>query len=1232
MEKRKIRRIRWVNVFGLSLLVVIVLFQLFSGSPLLAKSSLPTSKSNDDVLLESKLKTPLNFKSLKSVDVSSWEDFVHAMADATVSQINIIQDISLSGVLTNYDDLFSKDSVDMTANQNSYLYINKNATARAITINGNNHTFDFGNLSIGFLNASSYQNGSSGSIAGYWKVNFESIHLVSSNYSGPFSLTSHSGAEVATEGLTGSIRSNATIYYDSSTTTNTRRVSDFLGYSIAINDYSVGNIKIESDLVSTKGIYNSNYYIYSNYTKSAANVSSVTSYANNSAGETHVMFNLQGNARSLIVDGQGYTIDFGAICFDFTSSNNAGGAKWDITYSNMNVYHGNYFGTMIFNNGSNGGTMRFDNYVGVGNQFLESTNAKVVMKNTVSMTQQNNWTSIGKDGTPIRTWALNNELQQNLNVSDVSIEANAKIKLESRGTNIVTVDSGGNFVVGDNATVDMIRGDELNASEGNRTNLEVRGSVVVNSGAKVNLLNHNKNTGSALVMNAAGANLDVAEGGNLNIVTDNYKSSGNGVANNPIYFNSGKINVNGDLSINGSNMESSGTSMLYASNSVSFTIGKNGTFDVQSDSNSTSQYLLYMSGATSTFQFTDAKRVNLQRNANLLSGTATNNGLIYSAGTLDVSVQNVYQWSLGNMDDTLYDYGYEPMSSMLLSYSGYNSTVTSANSMTNETLNKFKSNFSTRGQQRVLFTQITDPSISIKSISNDNHNDNGSYTIFGYAIPNTYIRIWEEPLNGTTSAKEKGSGDNIKSPVEDLGMPQETRDNYTVQADKDGNWTYTIDSDKYFTAGNIIHAYGFSNLKSEEDKQIVLDKTAPLASPVTYYISKGDNLPEAKEMVKDVSDSSPINTGFDYVYTDLAAAQNAANVTGTHNIQISVSDKAVDGSGAPSPNTTIVESSLVVYESTQAVTGSDFDASYVDIRNLTDEQLINYILKQSQPSAYSIVNGKKNDLSSFVTVTDFGGLNNTSALQPKTYPVTLTVKASDSGLSSDISTTIYVTVGDVDAILHVEFVNEANQILSGYSVDINTQVGNTVDLTENESVQTQVNNVTAAGYDIAERPVNEKAVIMDNTSVTVQYKLQGILSLTSVPNSLDFGTLTYNATTKRIDNPSYDEQLVVTDTRADAKNGWRMTASLTSPMQNSNGQVLVNALRFVNDGKEVILNQASQVVYTNTKGISGSYIVSDNWGTTAHTDGIKLQINSSDKVYTGDYVGIITWKVMAGQP
>ncbi|MGL4694505.1 lectin-like domain-containing protein [Enterococcus larvae] len=221
---------------------------------------------------------------------------------------------------------------------------------------------------------------------------------------------------------------------------------------------------------------------------------------------------------------------------------------------------------------------------------------------------------------------------------------------------------------------------------------------------------------------------------------------------------------------------------------------------------------------------------------------------------------------------------------------------------------------------------------------------------------------------------------------------------------------------------------------------------------------------------------------------------------------------------------------------------------------------------------------------------------------------------------------------DISSVLTVEFVNEVNQVLSGYTVIIDAQIGDTINLLQQPNVTAQLANLETAGYEIAERPSNETAVAINAATVTVQYKIRGLLSLTSVPSALDFGSLTYNATAKRVENPYFDENLVVTDTRASAEDGWHLTATLSVPMKNQDGKILNNALRYVYNGDETILDSNAVPVYLNTTGAAGVLNISDTWGDSAGTDGVKLQIESSDIVYTGDYVGVITWKVMAGQP
>lgn len=160
-------------------------------------------------------------------------------------------------------------------------------------------------------------------------------------------------------------------------------------------------------------------------------------------------------------------------------------------------------------------------------------------------------------------------------------------------------------------------------------------------------------------------------------------------------------------------------------------------------------------------------------------------------------------------------------------------------------------------------------------------------------------------------------------------------------------------------------------------------------------------------------------------------------------------------------------------------------------------------------------------------------------------------------------------------------------------------------------------------------------VVIDVTSSPVSIPggtVTGSLSLESVPVSFNFGSIVYDARTQRIDNPNYNNKIIVKDTRAVTTGGWSMTATLTEPMKNNQGKFLLEALRYVYGGKESILSDNAQVVYKKSDGGVGSYSVSDSWGDSSGTDGLKLQIESSDVVYTGNYTGVITWKLMAGTP
>lgn len=363
---------------------------------------------------------------------------------------------------------------------------------------------------------------------------------------------------------------------------------------------------------------------------------------------------------------------------------------------------------------------------------------------------------------------------------------------------------------------------------------------------------------------------------------------------------------------------------------------------------------------------------------------------------------------------------------MTLAYGGNGQpSITTANAMTSATLASFRANFTTQ-TQRVLFTRIPDPNVKIHSISNDNPADPGSVTVTGYAIPGSYLRIWEEPKNGTTSAKPKGTDDTVASPVDDTTTPQDYRDNFTIQVPMSGsgtgtsNWSYTIPSGS-FTAGNIIHVYGFSNLKSEEPTQVVLDKTPPTGDPVTYHSAVGETAPVPQDFVINPADTNPITPTFGYEFAEENTAEQVAammNTQGEYPIFVYLLDSAVDADGNPDPNKTKIEAKLIVHDTLNFIEAEDTTGKASDINSLTEAELKAWIISKSNAAAAKIVDGAQSSLTDKIQVTNLGGL--TPATTEGAFNVVLTVKASDSGLSADLTTTIQVYIYDDNTVISTD--------------------------------------------------------------------------------------------------------------------------------------------------------------------------------------------------------------------
>lgn len=153
----------------------------------------------------------------------------------------------------------------------------------------------------------------------------------------------------------------------------------------------------------------------------------------------------------------------------------------------------------------------------------------------------------------------------------------------------------------------------------------------------------------------------------------------------------------------------------------------------------------------------------------------------------------------------------------------------------------------------------------------------------------------------------------------------------------------------------------------------------------------------------------------------------------------------------------------------------------------------------------------------------------------------------------------------------------------------------------------------------------------------VSTQVEGGVYLLSVPKSINFGTITYDATVRTVDDGVYDQSLIVSDTRL-KKSKWTLGAKLISQMTliDKPNIKLVDALQYVNEGKSLILSENLQPIYQAAESsdeTAQAINISDTWGTTKDSDGIKLVVDpSKSKILSGEYEGEIEWQLMEGQP
>lgn len=744
--------------------------------------------------------------------------------------------------------------------------------------------------------------------------------------------------------------------------------------------------------------------------------------------------------------------------------------------------------------------------------------------------------------------------------------------------------------------------------------LKQNSQINVGENAKLNVSARNMTTGAPVISMGVNSKINVAESGSMLINKDGGRGNILNLGADSLF----NVSDEGNVKFVSDGEGTSTDSVIYGANKSTFIIGERGLFTSQIKNGSGTRTMLdFASGAN--FKFANARRIDLD-----VRGNANASLIGMATGDFLADIQAVKAWTkedAGQSDDHP-SYDWSPMYGIDIRYNGSSPSKITANSLTYKMRDDFINNYKTQNMSRVLFDYIPDVNIGFDELS-DNPNLSNSQVFKGVVNQGSSVAFYKV-------VDENDPSKDILLPNATIPSPVEGEDKkYHVIAGNDGTYEFPVPETTKLVAGDKIKAYGFLNAKDDYVINTVQDKTPPTAEDAHYYLPVHGETPNPSVLVTNVSDTNPNNTHYTYQYNEANPKETIdayMSEIGDHKVKVDVSDEA--------GNTATIDTTLSVVESSTYVSGDELSISFKDLRNMSEKQMNEYILSKGNISAYKLLNGKKIDLSQVVSVKDLGGLADIEQIKSTPYTISLVVSAKDAGegVSDDITGTMTVKVTDIDAVLTISFINEAGKVLDDYTTTVKALVGDTLDLTKDTHIKTQQELLKSNGYLLGRGPDQETAFKVTDTEMTLVYYVEGTVMIQSVPTVLDFGTVKYIARPNRVEKPTYDKPLVVSDTRANATDGWIMYAQMSSPLQTTDGKVLEDVIHYVSNGKDTVLSENSQAIFSDKENKAGIYDISNGWGDKPKSDGIKLELGSSGDIHTGSYTGEITWKIMEGQP
>lgn len=582
---------------------------------------------------------------------------------------------------------------------------------------------------------------------------------------------------------------------------------------------------------------------------------------------TYLYLNSAEISRPLIIEGQGHTIDFRSVSVCFNNITAHPETPWDITLQNIEMYSGNYYGPIQYNNlqpnNQRAATIRYHNVNHVGNQLFHGFQSTAVLSGNVSSIQMNPYDA----GLGRGNWNINATNQVNFEVGYLEVLEGAKVHLSTINSGNVWFPHSPNptFTIGDDAEVTIIA-NGTGQGEAWGANIFFRYSPILTVGKGATLDLTPKSNFPAISTNgwapAQTTHINLLEESTLKISNSGRNTGLNNDTTNiismpPGHGSSINLRKGSTLDIEAVNQNNSASHPIFFHASGQINIDEDATLDIKSDSLSASQSLIMFStnsnANNSTINIDDAARVNLQKTRSITSSTAH----VIRNARLNVSNQSIKQWIPGNTNENP-NFDWENIFRLNANINGSGIPTNTVSALDPNIAEHARANFTPRAQ-RLLFENIPPVEIALDPLTNDRSQRN-SYTITGETSPGAYVRF-----------------------SRDLSLPEPTLDTvvngegeterFHVIAEEDGSFEFDLsqfDDFDYFRGQEVVTATAFLNGRRDETSVIVdgVDPRDPLNPDVDVDPDNRPTLPENQGLI-----SIDFISQFDFGHVPIRSSQ-----------------------------------------------------------------------------------------------------------------------------------------------------------------------------------------------------------------------------------------------------------------------------------------------------------------------------------------------------------------------